>query len=94
MRACLVVLSLLIALASASFAVAGEPPVPIEGMILVSAYDMASGTYSYFIEGTSDNVTPALAVFPFGKVSPHMDRVTYQLADAWPATTCDVWTAR
>jgi hypothetical protein len=67
--------------------------VPIEGRILVSANDAVNGTYAYFIEGSSDNVTLAPALFTYGEVSAYMDRVVYSSSDAWPATAADVWTA-
>ncbi len=76
---------------SAGFA--GEP-VPIEGRILVSANDISSGTYTYFIEGMSDNVSPPGPAFLYAELSPDMERVAYHTADATPATTADVWIAR
>ena len=74
-------------------AVAAITPVPIEGMILVSANEMSVGTYTYFIEGMSDNVSPPGPVFPYAELSPDMERVAYHLADGSPPTTADVWIA-
>ena len=43
----------------ASAAIAGEPPVPIEGMLLVTGFDLEGGTnYGHFLHGTSDTITP------------------------------------
>ena len=36
---------------------AGEPPVPIEGLLLVSGWD-GSSEFAYFMEGWSDIITP------------------------------------
>jgi len=73
---------------------AADPPVPIEGRILVSADEMSVGAYSYFIEGMSDNVSLPGPVFPYAEMSPDMERVAYYLADGSPPTTADVWIAR
>ena len=56
---------------------AADPPVPIEGRILVSADEMSVGAYSYFIEGMSDNVSLPGPVFPYAEMSPDMERVAY-----------------
>ena len=77
-----------------STALAAEPPVPIEGRILVSANSMSVGTYTYFIEGMSDNVSTPGPALPYAEVSPDMERVAYQMKDAQPATYGDVWIAR
>ncbi len=68
-------------------------PIPIEGTILVTANDDTHGTYAYFMEGSSDNVTLAPGLFTYGDISPFMDRVTYSIRDDWPATWSDVWAA-
>jgi hypothetical protein len=78
--------------ACTSAAMAGTPPVPIEGKILVSATNDPLGVY--FIEGMSDNRVPAPAQFVQGEVSPYADRVAYSFANAWPVTRSDVTTAR
>lgn len=74
----------------ASVAMAGTPPVPIEGTILVTADGDPLGVY--FIEGLSDNRVPAPILFGQGEISPYTDRVAYSLTDAWPETQCDVST--
>jgi len=81
-------------LLAASAAFAQVVTVPIEGRILVSANSTSVGSYSCFIEGMSDGITPITPVFPYGEVSPDMERVAYHTADALPATTADVWIAR
>jgi hypothetical protein len=55
----------------ATAAMAGEPPVPIEGKLLVG------GWQSYFLEGSSGNVTVAPARFHQGDISPLGDQVVY-----------------
>jgi Tol biopolymer transport system component len=69
-------------------------PIPIEGRTLVSAGEMSGTTYTYFIEGMSDNVSPPGPAFLYAELSPEMERVAYHTADALPATTADVWIAR
>jgi hypothetical protein len=83
--------SLLFLPASAALAVVS---IPIEGMILVSAGDLSVGEYTYFIEGTSDNVSPPGPALLYAELSPDMERVAYHTADGLPATTADVWIAR
>jgi hypothetical protein len=87
------ILCLVAVVASLSAAAAALTPVPIEGTILVSANDSVSGLYAYFIEGSSDNITPAPGLFLRGEISPYMDQVAYALVDAWPGTAGDVWAA-
>ncbi len=87
------VASLCLLCAGVSVGLAADP-VPIEGRILVSAHDMSTGTFSYFIEGMADSITPITPIFPYGELSPDMERVAYRLVDAWPATTADVWVAQ
>jgi hypothetical protein len=66
-----------------SLGLAGEPPVPIEGKLLVSGWDSGSvwpgpgAERAYFMEGMSDNVTPAPAAFLMGEVSPLGDDLLY-----------------
>ncbi len=76
----------------ASVAMAGTPPVPIEGKILVSATNDPLGVY--FLEGMSDNRVPAPILFVRGEISPYTDRVAYSLTNAWPETQSDVSTAK
>jgi hypothetical protein len=87
------ILCLVAVVASLSAAAAALTPVPIEGTVLVSANDSVSGLYAYFIEGSSDNITPAPGLFLRGEISPYMDQVAYALVDAWPGTAGDVWAA-
>ena len=77
---------------SVSVAMAGTPPVPIEGKILVSATVDPLGVY--FLEGMSDNRVPAPVQFVRGEISPYTDRVAYSFTDAWPETRSDITTAR
>ncbi len=74
---------------------AGEPPVPIEGKLLVSGY-ASSGLYSYYMEGSSDNRTPMpVAGFVRTDISPLGDRVVYDVrtgAGPWHTNTSDIWT--
>ncbi len=80
--------------ASAAAALAGEPPVPIEGTLLVSGSRVDTGLYAYFMEGSSDNTTPAPLVFSMGDVSPHEDQVAYaEPLDVLPLSSVDVWKA-
>ncbi len=51
---------------------AGEPPVPIEGKLLVTVVGP-----DYFMEGSSDNIIPAPAG---GDMSPRMDQIVYDTA--------------
>jgi hypothetical protein len=85
---CLIAVVVMLPAASAALT-----PVPIEGTILASASDVDTGLYAYFIEGSSDNVTPAPGLFLRGEISPYMDQVAYALVDTWPGTTGDVWVA-
>ncbi|MBN1458277.1 MAG: PD40 domain-containing protein, partial [Armatimonadetes bacterium] len=55
---------------------AGEPPVPIEGLMLVT-----STAGSFFLEGSSDNTTPC--PLPGGQISPLADQLTYESWDVW-----------
>ena len=71
-----------------------DPPVPIEGTILVSASEISVGVYTYLIEGMSDSRTPVPGLFPYGELSPDMERVAYQVVNGNPPTTSDVWVAR
>jgi len=73
-RAMLVVCIVAACCACASAAMAGTPPVPIEGTILVSADGDPLGIY--FIRGTSDNRIPAPILFTRGEISPYTDRVS------------------
>ncbi|MBN1459734.1 MAG: S-layer homology domain-containing protein, partial [Armatimonadetes bacterium] len=69
---------------------------PIEGVMLVSANDWVIGEHAYFIEGMSDNVTPAPGEFLHGDMSPHLDRVTYAVREYAPGALpvqAHVWTA-
>jgi len=74
-------------------AVAAITPVPIEGRILVSADEVSVGSYTFFIEGMSDNRSSPGPPFLYAELSPDMERVAYETADAIPATTADVWIA-
>ena len=73
---------------------AGDPPVPIEGKMLVSDPDMA-----YFLEGSSDNIVPAPLVFTDGEISPSGDQVAYDqyvcctAGGPWPDFTIDMYVA-
>ncbi|HUU55209.1 MAG TPA: PxKF domain-containing protein [Armatimonadota bacterium] len=60
-------------------AFAGEPPVPIEGKMLVCGWDVSAGggDFAYFMEGSSDNILLAPPIFVDGTMSPHADQVAY-----------------
>jgi len=90
-----VVLAVVVVLAAVlmGYPAGADPPVPIEGRILVSANEIAVGMYTYLIEGMSDSIIPIAPVFPHGQLSPDMEKVAYHLADTRPATTSDVWIA-
>lgn len=71
-------------------------PVPIEGMMLVSASDWVVGDHAYFMEGSSDNTAPAPLNFFHGDISPHLDEVLYVTITAPPGqlpTASDIWIA-
>jgi hypothetical protein len=87
-----VILCLMAVVTSVSAASAALTPIPIEGTILVSSSDPTRG-YIYFIEGMSDNTTPAPAMFTRGEISPYMDQVVYSVQDTQPAMAADVWVA-
>ena len=88
----ILLVSLLLA-AWATAATAGDPPVPIEGKLLVSGWDDLGG-FSYFMEGWSDNIIPAALHFADCDMSPLADQVSYDVqTGAWPTHLMDVWQA-
>ena len=83
-----------------SVALAGEPPVPIEGKLLITGFDIeGSSNYAYFMHGTSDTTTPWPGeMMQHMVVSPLSDKVAYQETvpvpppgAPWPAAA-SVWT--
>jgi hypothetical protein len=76
-----------------SAAIAGAPPVPIEGTLLASGWGPEIGPYAYFMEGSSDNTRDALLLFFMGDVSPLEDQVAYaeDVLLGWPPT--HIWKA-
>jgi len=73
---------------------AGEPPVPIEGKLLVSGADDQDEPYAYFIEGSSENVSPAPVPFSQGDLSPLADQVVYDVTSGeFPTFLKEVWKA-
>lgn len=85
-----------------SAAIAGEPPVPIEGMLLVTGFDLEGGTnYGHFMHGTSDTITPwpgDTIAMQHMVVSPLANKVAYQETvaaspDGSSPASATVWTA-
>ncbi len=96
MRASLVVLTFLLCLPLGAVIHAGEPPIPIEGKLLVSGWDVTAGDayYVYLMEGSSDTILSIPSFFDEGDVSPHADQVAYVVeTGAWPNHTSDIWKA-
>jgi len=92
-RTALILLVSLLLGAWATAATAGEPPVPIEGKLLVAGWDDL-GSFTYFMEGWSDNIIPAASHFANGDMSPLADQVAYTVqTDEWPNHLMDVWKA-
>jgi len=79
---------------SVSVAMAGTPPVPIEGKLWVSGYEYQSGwyAYAYYLHGTSDQVTAWPGQIEHADVSPLGDALVYQVTAGQPwTTTGDIW---
>ncbi len=92
-----VTLVLLVAL-SALPALAGTPPVPIEGKLFVCAHSYPDySPCSYYLEGSSDNALPVTFLDSSADISPLENRFTYMVwsgAWGWPFDfTIDIWTA-
>jgi hypothetical protein len=83
-------LCLLCALLPPAFA--GDPPVPIEGRLLVSGH-LEAGIFAYFMEGDSATITLAPEQFQHGSVSPEGDQVAYHAANEWGPGGYDPWSA-
>ena len=68
----------------------GPTPVDIEGKMLVGA-DSGGANIAYWIEGSSDNITPAQV---YGRLSPHGDQVIYEDGsldeDQWSNSRFDI----
>jgi len=104
-RSLIVFLLLTVLLASlCSLASAGEPPVPIEGRLLVAGVadvvpgGPSSNPFAYMMEGSSDSITPLpLALVDVTDVSPLEDRVCsnvpYGEVSDYPYVLYDVWTS-
>ena len=89
-RTALILLVSLLLGAWVTAAAAGEPPVPIEGKLLVSGWD-DFWSFAYFMEGWSDNIVPAPLVFD-QDISPLADQIAYDMGiGVWPDKLRDVW---
>jgi|GEM_PF-2533850 len=89
MRGLLVVLSLVVCLALGGGVYAGEPPVPIEGKLLVS---LSSGFY--VLEGSSDNRVDGPGDYHMVRISPCEDKLVHDVFEYWASYwdhPCDVW---
>ena len=80
-------LGLLLALAACvTRAAAGDPPVPIEGKLLVTGWEPDDDFLAYFMSGLSDNLTTVPFFCPDAEMSPLGDKLAY-----WDGF--DIWTA-
>lgn len=97
MRVLPLAVSLVALLVCTPMALAGTPPVPIEGKMLVSGWDISpgGGDFTYFMEGSSDNILPTPPAFKDGDMSPYADQVAYVVQYApWPFyLKVDIWKA-
>ncbi len=76
----------------ASAAMAGTAPVPIEGKLWVSGYELQISAYAYYLQGSSDQVTAWPAEIEHADVSPLGDALAHQLTAGDPWTTSgDIW---
>jgi len=78
----------------ASAAMAGTPPVPIEGNLWISGYEFDAGwyAYAYYLHGASDQATPWPGEIEHADISPLGDALVYQVTAGQPwTTTGDIW---
>jgi len=74
----LMALLLLLCSALSGVALAGDPPVPIEGNLYVAGQDESGQNYVYYMHGSSDYTVPSPIGSNILDVSPLEDRVVYE----------------
>ncbi|MCJ7749967.1 MAG: hypothetical protein MUQ65_02560, partial [Armatimonadetes bacterium] len=93
MRARLLVVVAALVMVCVTGAIAGTPPVPIEGNLWVSGYEYDGGwyAYAYYLHGTSDQATAWPGEIEHADMSPLQDAIVYQDTAGDPRSTGDIW---